>query len=63
MAISYTMYHAMLNCSTNNSGALLRAQLSTMGKKIWLSMHPINFGGHVCVRLPVPPARSPLKLY
>ena len=27
-----------------------RAQRSTMGKKIWLTMHPRNFGSHVTVR-------------
>ena len=28
----------------NRSGALSCAKLSTMGKKIWSSMHPRNFG-------------------
>ena len=29
-----------------------RTQWSTMGKKIWLPMHPRNFGSHVTVRPP-----------
>ena len=28
-------------------------QRSIMGKKIWLSMHPGNFGNDVTVRMPV----------
>ena len=34
----------------NGSGALSCAKLSTMGKKIWSSMHPRNFGSEKIFR-------------
>ena len=35
------------------SGALARAKRSTIGKKIWLSMHPRNFSSEKIVRTSV----------
>ena len=33
----------------SNSGAPRTRELSPIVKKIWLSIHPINFGSHVTV--------------
>ena len=45
------------------SGALACAKRSTMGKKIWLSMHPRNFSSEKVVRTSVRPyVRPPLHV-
>ena len=42
-----------LDIRENNSEALVHAKQGTMGKKVWLSMHPRNFGSEKIVHTSV----------
>ena len=41
--------HVVIACNSGDIARAMRAQGSTMGKKIWLSMHPKNFGSEKIV--------------